>query len=98
MLHLQERSGYDQPVLLKEPAHEQPARSHLDQLHNEFAIIKQLAGVTGVRPAYAMEGTESQPVLLLEYIPGQSLAELIRSASLDVAEKLLLGGEYWPLS
>ena len=90
LLHLQERAGYDQPILLKEPAREAPASLHLDQLHNEFGIARQLSDVDGVRPAYAMEGTESQPVLLLEYIQGQSLAEMIRFISLDMAEKLRL--------
>ena len=90
LLHLQERAGYDGPVLLKEPAHERPTRSHLDQLHNEYTITQQLTDVAGVRPIYAKEGTESQPVLLMEYIQGQSLAELIRAASLDLAEKLRL--------
>jgi hypothetical protein len=93
LLHLQERAGYEQPVLLKEAAHEQPTRSPLDQLHNEYAITAQLPDVAGVRRTYAKEGTESQPVLLLEYIPGQSLAELIRSASLDMAEKLRLAAQ-----
>jgi len=90
LLHLQERAGYDGPVLLKEPVHEQPTRTHFDQLHNEYAITQQLTDVAGVRPVYAKEGTESQPVLFMEYIQGQSLAELIRVASLDLAEKLRL--------
>ncbi len=90
LLHLQERSGYDGPVLLKEPAREQPNRTHLDQLHNEYAVTRQLTDVAGVRPAFAKEGTESRPVLLLDYIEGHSLAELIRSASLDLVEKLRL--------
>src|SRR5210317_1489303 len=90
LLHLQERAGYDGPVLLKEPVHEQPTRSHFDQLHNEYAVTRQLTDVAGVRPVYAKEGTESQPVLFMEYIQGQSLAELIRVASLDLAEKLRL--------
>ncbi|MFC2055284.1 AAA family ATPase, partial [Chloroflexota bacterium] len=90
LLHLQERAGYDQTVLLKEPAHESPTSSLIDQMHIEYTITTQLSDVSGVRPAYAMEGTESHPVLLLEYIPGQSLAELIRSNSLDMAEKLSL--------
>jgi tRNA A-37 threonylcarbamoyl transferase component Bud32 len=90
LMHIQERAGYDQPVLFKEPAHEQLTSSLLDQLHNEYTITTHLSNVCGVRPAYALEGTESRPVLLLEYIPGQSLAELIRSTSLDMAEKLHL--------
>jgi len=74
LLHLQERAGYDVPVLLKEPANERPTRSHLDQLHNEYVITKKLTDVAGVRPVYAKEGTESQPVLIMEDIQGQSLA------------------------
>jgi len=93
LLHLQERAGYEQPVLLKEPAREQPARSHLGQLHNEYVITQQLADVSGVRPVYAKEGSESKPVLLLEYIQGQSLVEVIRTASLDLPEKLRIAGE-----
>jgi PAS domain S-box-containing protein len=90
LLHLQERAGYDQPVLVKEPAHNELPISLLDQLHHEYAITTQLGNVCGVRPAYALEGTESQPMLLLEYIPGKTLAELIRSESLDMTQKLTL--------
>jgi predicted ATPase/signal transduction histidine kinase/CheY-like chemotaxis protein len=90
LLHLQERPGYDAPVLLKESANERPPRSHCDQLHNEYDVTRQLADVAGVRPVHAKEGTASQPVLLLHYVEGQSLGELIRSASLDLAERLRL--------
>jgi serine/threonine protein kinase len=90
LLHLQERSGYDAPVLRKEPADEQPSRSHVDQLHNEYGITRQLADVAGVRPVYAKEGSESRPVLLMQYVEGHSLAELIRAGALDLAEKLRL--------
>ena len=88
LLHLQARPGYEQPVLLKELARERPSVSHLNQLHNEFAMTRRLADVPGVRPAYAKEGTESHPVLLLEYIQGQTVSELIQGASLDIPEKL----------
>ena len=87
LVHLQERPGSDEPVLLKEPSQEPSSLAHAEQLHNEYAITCQLAGVAGGRPALAKEGTESRPVLLLEYIQGQSLAELIRTASLDLAER-----------
>ena len=89
-VYVEQRPGHDRPVLVKEPASELSNGSHLGQLHNEFSITCQLADVAGVRPALAKEGTASQPQLLLEYIEGQSLAELISSASLDLAEKLQL--------
>ena len=76
LLHLQERTGYDGPVLLKESARERPTSLHFDQLHNEYAITKRLTDVRGVRPALAKAGTERQPVLLLEFIEGQSLSSV----------------------
>jgi serine/threonine protein kinase len=94
LLHLQERAGYDRPVLLKEPALERPSATHLNQLHNEYAITRRLADVPGVRPAYAKEGLESHPVLLLSYIQGHSLAELVNASTpLDLTEKLRIAGE-----
>lgn len=90
LLHLQQEPGYDQQILLKEPAREQPLHTHLDQLHNEYVITTQLAGVPGVRGVIAKKGSESRPVVQLEYIPGQTLAELIGSTSLDLLEKLQL--------
>ncbi len=90
LLHLQERDGYEKAVLIKEPSSEKPTSSQLDQLRNEFNITVQLEGVSGVRPTYNLEGTESKPVLLLEYIIGQSMAELIGSTSLDISRKLKL--------
>jgi len=90
LVHIQKRPGFDAPVLLKEPAREQLGRSQLEELHNEFAITRRLAGVVGVRPALAKKGTESRPVLLMEYIKGRSLAEQIHTGDLDLAAKLRL--------
>jgi len=90
LLHLRRRPGCDGPILVKEPARDVPSQSAVEQLHNEYAITCQLTDVKGVRAALGQEGSESRPVLLLEYIQGHSLAELIRTGSLDLAEKLLL--------
>ena len=59
LLHLQERAGFDGPVLLKEPAYDRPTRSHFDHLHNEYAITQQLTDLAGVRSVYVKEGTEA---------------------------------------
>ncbi len=53
LLHLQARPGYDRPVLLKEPASERPTVSHLNQLHNEVVITRQLSDISGIRPVTA---------------------------------------------
>jgi PAS domain S-box-containing protein len=91
LLHLQERPDFDRPVLLKEPSHGQLTVAQTAQLHNEHAISQKLAHLPGVRPVYDIEGSESHPVLLLEYIDGRSLAELIKEGSLDLSQKLQLG-------
>ena len=90
LLHLHERQGYDRPVLIKEAAYEFPTISQIKQLHHEYAITRRLADVPGVRAVYAKEGSESHPVLLLEYIQGQSVRELIQRVSLDLNQKLQL--------
>ena len=91
MLHLQERPGFDEQVLLKEPAHDQLTMAQIAQLHNEHGVSQQLAHLPGVRSVYAIEGSESHPVLILEYIEGRSLAQLIEEQSLDLSQKLQLG-------
>ncbi|HSG18435.1 MAG TPA: AAA family ATPase [Anaerolineae bacterium] len=91
LLHLQKRPEYDRPVLLKEPAHDQLSVSQIAQLHNEFAVSQQLAHLPGVRPVFAIEGSESHPILLMEYVEGNSLAELIEEGSLDLSQKLQIG-------
>jgi PAS domain S-box-containing protein len=88
LLHLRKQPLQDEPVLIKEPAQETPTQAQLDQLHNEYLLTRRLTGVAGIRPALAKEGNESRPALFLKYIQGRSLAELIRTASLDLGEKL----------
>jgi serine/threonine protein kinase len=90
LLHLQERSGYEGPVLLKEPAHAQLTTAQIAQLHNEYEISQKFAHLPGVRPVHALEGSESHPVLVLKYIEGNSLAEIAQRHSLDLPQKLQL--------
>ena len=66
LLHLQERPAYDEPVLLKEPAHERLTNAQIAQLHNEYAISQLLAQLPSVRPVYAIDGSESHPILILD--------------------------------
>ncbi|MBE9475484.1 MAG: AAA family ATPase [Chloroflexi bacterium] len=93
MVHLQERQEFDRPVLLKESDQKEPTSKQIAELHNEYVITRQLSEISGVRPVYAKEGSESHPVLFLEYIQGQSLSEIIHTQSLDLLQKLQLAVE-----
>lgn len=64
LLYLQKRPAYKESILLKEPAHEQLTGTQIGQLHNEYAISRQLADVSGVRPVYTLQGSESHPILI----------------------------------
>lgn len=88
LLHLQDRAGYDLPILVKKPAEETPNKLFIQQLQNEYRLTKQLEDVLGVRKAYALDGKEEQPELVLQYLKGQTLAELIRNDKLALREKL----------
>jgi len=93
LLHLQEQGGFDQQVLIKEAASESPTNSHIKHLHNEYTITRYLEGVTGVRQVYDKKGTQSHPILLLEYIPGRTISELVDSSVLDLQQKLRIAIE-----
>jgi hypothetical protein len=50
MLYLQEKPGYEHPLVIKESASEFPTRSQIAQINNEYVITKHLVDVPGVRP------------------------------------------------
>ena len=77
LLHIQERTDYNQTVLFKDLIDEKLPRLILDMLHHEYAISRKLPIELGVRLAIALEGIESHPVLLLEYIEKVFLANLL---------------------
>lgn len=93
ILTLQERPEYDQPIVAKASAKPSPARPYIEQLRNEYYITRELDGVDGVRPALNLVGTESSPILHLQYIQGHSLSEHIQRSSLDLLEKLRIAVE-----
>jgi len=93
LLHLQERDGFDKPVLVKESARVIPTKLEIQQLHNEYTITRQMVDNGGIRLAYAIEGSKSHPVLLLEYIQGKTIRELVLSSTLELRQKLRIAIE-----
>ena len=88
VLRVEHREAYLRPVLCKQADGRYPAKPQLEALHNEWAILHRLQPIPGVRPALAMEGTEGQPVLVMEYIEGQTLRELLQRSSWGLQRKL----------
>jgi signal transduction histidine kinase/serine/threonine protein kinase len=64
------------PLVVKKPADVHPPPHVINALNNEFEILNHLS-VNGVRRALKKEQEEGKPVLLLEYIKGETLQEYI---------------------
>ena len=77
LLHIQERTGCNLPVLLKETVYNILSCSILKLVQYEYAISRELAILSGLQPVFAMECTESQPVRPIEYLEGVSSANLL---------------------
>jgi tRNA A-37 threonylcarbamoyl transferase component Bud32 len=81
-------SDYAHPVVIKKPSKRHPSQRSLRILENEYQMTRALETVEGVRQALGSQIAEDQPVLILEYIDGETLRETIERKELDLGSKL----------
>jgi predicted ATPase len=79
---------YPHPVVVKKPSKCRASRSRIRSLETEYEITRSLDGVDGVRKVLERRSIKSQPALILEYIDGQTLRDLIAKDSLGLRSKL----------
>jgi predicted ATPase/signal transduction histidine kinase/tRNA A-37 threonylcarbamoyl transferase component Bud32 len=77
------------PVILKTPLAPAPGSSESERYRREFGILQRLRDVKGVARPYAYERIHERPVILLEQVPGQSLAEFL-GKPLEISQVLTL--------
>ena len=85
--------GYSHPVAIKKPFGPDASRHTAVSLEKEFTMTRALDKVEGVRRALEMKSIERQPVLILEYIEGEALKELIAGDRLDLRSRLEIAVE-----
>ena len=76
------------PVVIKKPSKRHPSRRSLRSLEKEYEMTRSLNAVEGVRQALAQQSIENQPVLILEYIDGETLRDYITGKTLNLRSRL----------
>ena len=82
-------SLYEQNIVKKSFKRSKTGNDIARTLRNEFDITQKLE-IEGIRKALAFENNES-PCLLLEYIAGKNLDEILNESSLSIKEVLDIG-------
>ncbi|HVK67058.1 MAG TPA: AAA family ATPase [Polyangium sp.] len=88
VLYRGEREDDLTPVVLKLPRGDVSPRD-IERLRHEYAILKTL-DAPGVVKALALEPSERGVALVLEALPGETLAALLRARRLDVTTALTM--------
>jgi serine/threonine protein kinase len=79
---------YAQPVVVKKPSKHHSSRRNILSLEKEYEMTRALNAVEGVRKALTQQSIENQPVLILEYIEGETLRDYIARKTLNLRSKL----------
>jgi hypothetical protein len=79
---------YPYPVVIKRPSKPHASRRQILTLEKEYEMTRSLDAVEGVRRALDQQSIENQPVLILDYIDGETLRNTISRETLDLRAKL----------
>jgi predicted ATPase len=79
---------YSQPVVIKKPSRQGSSAWNFRSLEREYEMTRSLDSVDGVRKALGKQKIEGQQVLILEYIDGETLQDLISRNKLGIRSKL----------
>ena len=79
---------YPHPVVIKRPSKPHASRRHILSLEKEYEMTRSLDTVEGVRKAFEQQSIENQPVLILEYIDGETLRDYIAGRALKLRSRL----------
>ena len=84
---------YPHPVVVKKSSKPHASQRNILSLEKEYEMTRTLDGVEGVRKALEHQPIENQPVLILEYIDGETLRDLIASKTLNLHSKLKIAND-----
>src|SRR5688500_11558334 len=87
LIFIEKRPEYSEPVIIKVLKKARPSIQEVLQFNNEFEFIHGL-NISGIRNIYEKTHFDHQSALILEYIEGQTLKELISTQSFSWPELL----------
>jgi predicted ATPase len=85
--------AFSKPVVVKRPSGRPASRQYLRSLEREYELTRALDGVAGVRQALGRQSVGDQPALILEYIEGETLHQLVERNARDLRSRLQIGVE-----
>ncbi len=80
--------AYSKPVVVKRPSDRHASRHYLSSLEREYEMTRALDGVAGVRQALGQQSIDNQSALILEYIEGETLRNLVERNAPDLRSRL----------
>ena len=88
VISIEKVKKYPHPVVIKKSSKRHPSRRILRSLEKEYEITRSLGAADGVRKVLEQQSIENQPVLILEYIDGETLRDTIARQTFDLRSKL----------
>jgi len=85
--------AYSKPVVVKRSSERRASSHYASTLEREYEMTRTLDGVAGVRQALGQQSIENQPALILEYIEGETLRDLVGRRTLDLRSRLRIAVE-----
>ncbi len=84
----QENSEWGVPVVIKTIKNDQASAEQIQAFYNEYSITQKLE-IAGVRKVYSKTKFEGKAALVMEYIPGSTLEDIIKAQPIQSFERLL---------
>jgi len=88
VISIETHPEYSHPVVVKKPSKRHPSQRSLRSLEREYEMTRSLNEVEGVRKVLGQQVIKNQPVLILEYVAGETLRDTIAGKPLSLHEKL----------
>jgi serine/threonine protein kinase len=88
ILSLETLPDYPHPVVVKQRSAGHVSDGDVRSLDNEYEMTRVLNGVAGVRQVLGQQSIDSEPALILEYVDGKTLQDLIVRNLLDLRSRL----------
>ena len=76
--------AYSHPVVIKRSSKRNASRHYVRSLEREYEMTRALDAVEGVRQALGQQSIDNQSALILEYIEGGTLRDLVEREALDL--------------
>jgi serine/threonine protein kinase len=88
VISIENLPDYSHPVVIKKLSKQHSSQRNILSLEKEYQMTSNLNTVEGVRKVLEKKSIENKPVLILEYIEGETLRDYIKEKTFDLRVRL----------